>query len=40
MIFDPLDEIEVKMPSKTMKVNPTTELFKELERFKIRVEIK
>jgi DNA polymerase-3 subunit alpha len=40
MIFDPLDEIEVKMPSKTMKVNPTTELFKELERFKIKVEIK
>ena len=40
MIFDPLDEIEVKMPSKTMKVNPTTELFKELESFKIKVEIK
>lgn len=40
LIYDPLDGIEVKMPSKTIKVDPNNNLFKELKRLNVQFEIK
>ena len=39
-IFDPLDDVEIRMPSKTLKVDLNTNLFKELKKFDLEVEIK
>lgn len=39
-IYDPLDGIEVRMPSKTIKVDPNNTLFKELKRMNLEFEIK
>ncbi len=39
-VYDPLDEIEVRMPSKSVKVDLTSELFKELESMNLDVKIK
>jgi DNA polymerase-3 subunit alpha len=39
-IYDPLDDIEVKMPSKSIKVDPSNQLFSELKRMKLNFEIK
>ena len=34
-VFDPLDGIEVRMPSKTIKIDPSSQLFKELQKFNL-----
>jgi len=34
-VFDPLDGIEVRMPSKTIKIDPNSQLFKELQKFNL-----
>lgn len=39
-VFDPLDEVEVRMPSKTVKVDLNNEFFKELGDFDLEVQIK
>jgi hypothetical protein len=39
-IYDPLDQVEVRMPSKTLKVDLTNELFKDLKEFDLAVKIK
>ncbi|MBL4862409.1 MAG: hypothetical protein JKY09_05260, partial [Crocinitomicaceae bacterium] len=39
-VFDPLDGVEVKMPSKTVKVGLDNNLFKRLKEFDLEVEIK
>jgi len=39
-VYDPLDGMEVKMPSKSMKVDPNNTLFKELKRLNLEFEIK
>ena len=39
-VFDPLDGIEVKMPSKTMKVDLNNTLFKKLQEFDLEFDIK
>ncbi|MCH2225174.1 MAG: DNA polymerase III subunit alpha, partial [Crocinitomicaceae bacterium] len=39
-VYDPLDQVEVRMPSKTLKVDLTNELFKELKEFDLAVKIK
>jgi DNA polymerase-3 subunit alpha len=39
-IYDPLENMEVKMPSKTIKVDPNNELFRELKKFDLEVKIK
>ncbi len=40
-VYDPLDNLEVRMPSKSVKVELTNDLFKELETFKdLEFEIK
>jgi DNA polymerase-3 subunit alpha len=39
-IYDPLDGIEVRMPSKTIKIDPNNTLFKELKRMNLEFEIK
>ncbi|MFT5859490.1 MAG: DNA polymerase-3 subunit alpha [Flavobacteriaceae bacterium] len=39
-VYDPLDEIEVSLPSKSVKVDLTSELFKQLENFDLEVQIK
>jgi DNA polymerase-3 subunit alpha len=40
MVYDPLDRIEVNMPSKTVKVDLTNELIKELDKFDLNYRIK
>jgi DNA polymerase-3 subunit alpha len=40
VVFDPLDGVEVRMPSKTTKVELSNELFKKLKEFDLEVEIK
>jgi DNA polymerase-3 subunit alpha len=39
-IFDPLDNVEVQMPSKSIKVDPSNELFKKLKSFDVEFEIR
>jgi DNA polymerase-3 subunit alpha len=39
-IYDPLDGIEVRMPSKTIKVGVTNDFFNKLKEFELQVEIK
>ncbi len=39
-VYDPLDGIEVRMPSKTMKVDLNNTLFKKLQEFDLEFEIK
>ncbi len=39
-IFDPLDGVEVRMPSKTIKIGVSNEIFKKLQDFKLEFEIK
>ncbi len=39
-IYDPLDGIEVRMPSKTLKVGVTNDFFNKLKEFELQVEIK
>ena len=39
-VFDALDGVEVRMPSKTIKVDPNNTLFKELKKFDLEVEIR
>lgn len=39
-IFDALDGVEVRMPSKTIKVDPNNTLFKELKKFDLEFEIR
>lgn len=39
-IYDPLDGIEVSMPSRSLKINVTNELFKKLKDFDLEFEIK
>ncbi len=40
MIYDALDGVEIKMPSKTIKVDPNNNLFKELKKFDLDFEIR
>lgn len=39
-VYDPLEGTEVQMPSRTVKVNPSNELFKELQKFNLICELK
>lgn len=39
-VFDPLDNVEVHLPSKSLKVDLTNELFKELQKFDLEIQIK
>jgi len=39
-VFDPLDGIEVQMPARTLKVNPSNELFNELKKYNLICELK
>ena len=39
-VFDPLDNVEVQMPSKSIKVDPSNELFKKLKSFDVEFEIR
>ena len=39
-IYDELDKMEVKMPSRTIKVDPSNQLFNELKKFDLKVAIK
>ncbi len=39
-VFDPLDNVEVHLPSKSLKVELTNELFNELKKFDLDVQIK
>jgi DNA polymerase-3 subunit alpha len=39
-VYDALDGVEVRMPSKTIKVDPNNTLFKELKRMEVEFEIK
>ena len=39
-VYDELDKMEVKMPSRTIKVDPSNQLFNELKRFDLKVAIK
>jgi DNA polymerase III subunit alpha len=39
-VFDPLDGIEVQMPARTLKVNPSNELFNELKKYNLLCELK
>lgn len=39
-IYDPLDGVEVRMPSKSIKVDPNNNLFKELKKYDLEFEIK
>ena len=39
-VFDGLNDLEIKMPSKTIYVDPSDQLFKELKKFDLEFEIK
>ncbi len=39
-VYDPLDNVEVQMPSKSIKVDPSNELFKKLKSFDVEFEIR
>jgi DNA polymerase-3 subunit alpha len=39
-VYDALDGTEIKMPSKTIKIDPNNQLFKELKKFDLEFEIK
>lgn len=39
-VFDPLEGIEVRLPSKSLKVNPTNELLKSLQGMEVEFELK
>jgi DNA polymerase III subunit alpha len=39
-IFDPLDNVEINMPSKSVRVDPSNQLFAELKKFDLEVEMK
>lgn len=39
-IYDPLDGVEVRMPSKTIKVDPNNTVFRELKRMNVNFEIR
>ncbi len=39
-IYDGLDGVEVKMPSKSIKIDPNNQLFSELKKFNLEFEIK
>jgi len=39
-IYDELDQMEIKMPSRTFKVDPSNQLFNDLKKFDLKVEIK
>jgi len=40
MVYDPLEGIEVRLPSKSVKVDPNNDLFNELKRLNISFEIR
>ncbi len=40
IVYDELDNMEVKMPSKSIKINPSNELFKELKKFDLNFQLK
>ena len=39
-IYDPLDGIEVRMPSKSIKIDPNNEVFKARKGFDLEFEIR
>ena len=39
-VFDGLNDLEIKMPSKSIYVDPSDQLFKELKKFNLEFEIK
>jgi DNA polymerase-3 subunit alpha len=39
-VYDPLDGVEVRMPSKTVRIDPNNHLFKELKRMNVEFEIR
>jgi DNA polymerase-3 subunit alpha len=39
-VFDPLEEIEVRLPSKSVKVDPSTSLLKALEKMDLEFELR
>jgi DNA polymerase-3 subunit alpha len=39
-VFDPLDDLEVRMSSKTIKINPTNAFFSELDKLEVAYEIR
>ena len=39
-VYDPLSDVEVRMPSRSLKVNLTNDLFKKLQGFELDFEIK
>ncbi|PHR36714.1 MAG: DNA polymerase III subunit alpha [Fluviicola sp.] len=39
-VYDPLDNVEVHLPSKSLKVDLTNELFNELQKFDLDIQIK
>lgn len=39
-VFDPLDGVEVNLPSRSLKVDPNNILFKELEKFNLEYQLK
>ena len=39
-VYDPLDNVEVHLPSKSLKVDLTNDLFKELQKFDLDIQIK
>ena len=38
-VYDPLENIEVKMPSRNIKINPNNELFRELKNFNMEFDL-
>ncbi|MGC6434030.1 MAG: DNA polymerase III subunit alpha [Crocinitomicaceae bacterium] len=40
IVYDELDQLEVKMPSRSIKVDPNNQLFSALKNFDVKVEIK
>jgi hypothetical protein len=40
VVFDPLENIEVNMPAKNLKVDPNNTLVKELKQFDLEFELR
>ena len=38
-VYDPLDGVEVRLPSRSIKVDPSNSLFNELKRMNLEFEI-
>ena len=39
-VFDPLENIEVKLPARNLRVDPNNQLFKELEKYDLEFDLK